>query len=122
MNSDFTALDARIRAAEAGLGEAIAQAQRELVRFRRDNQPTPEELQGLQDAALRGDLGDDMRELANHIDRGQDSWAAVFSGDSPNTGLLRGHFDRMIAEHREAIETAIEEDPDFDPFPPEQAL
>ncbi|HEY2766307.1 MAG TPA: hypothetical protein VGJ13_20200 [Pseudonocardiaceae bacterium] len=122
MTSDFTDLDARIQAAKADLGEVIAQTERELIRFRRDNQPTAEDLRALQDAARRGDLGDDMRELANRIDRRQDSWAAVFSGDSPNAGLLRGHLDRMIAENREAIETAIEEDPDFDPFPPDQAL
>jgi hypothetical protein len=122
MTSDLSDFDARLQAARAELGQVIEQARQELTRFRRENQPTEQERQALQDAALRGELGDDMRELARRVDRGQDTWEAIFSGDSPNTGLLRGHLDRMIAENRRAVDTAISEDPDFDPFPPDEAL
>lgn len=126
MTSDFSSLgnpiDDRIQAAKAELGQVIAQARRELARFRRENQPTDQELQALQDAALRGELGGDMRELARRVDSGQDTWAAIFSGDSPRAGLLRGHLARMVAENRAAIDTAIEEDPEFDPFPPNEVL
>lgn len=122
MTSGFSNLEVRIQAAKAELGEVIDQAQRDLARFQRENQPTAEERQALQDAALRGELGDDMRELARRVDRGQDTWEAIFSGDSPNARLLRGHLDRMATENRTAIRTAIEDDPDFDPFPPADAL
>jgi len=122
MTSGFSNLEVQIQAAKAELGQAIEQAQRDLARFRRENQPTNEERQAMQDAALRGELGDDMRELARRVDRGQDTWEAIFSGDSPNARLLRGHLDRMATQNRAAISTAIEEDPDFDPFPPDEAL
>lgn len=122
MTSGFSDLEIRIQAAKAELGQAIEQAQRDLARFRRENQPTAEERQALQNAALRGELGEDMRELARRVDRGQDTWEEIFSGDSPSAGLLRSHLDRMAAENRAAIRTAIEEDPDFDPFPPDEAL
>lgn len=122
MTSGFSDLDDQVQAAKAELGQAIAQARQDLARFRRENQPTDEERQALQDASLRGELGEDMRELARRVERGQDTWEAIFSGDSPNAGLLRGHLDRMAAENRAAIGTAIEEDPDFDPFPPDEAL
>ncbi|MET0135175.1 MAG: hypothetical protein ABW215_16470 [Kibdelosporangium sp.] len=114
----MTSLEDQLQAAKAELGEAIAQAQDDLARFRRENKPTAEERQALQDAAARGELGDDMRELARRVSTGRDSWEAIFAGDSPASGLLRGHLDRMAEENREAIGTAIEQDPDFDPFPP----
>ncbi len=122
MTSDLSELGDQISVARAELGQAITQARQNLARFRRENQPTDEERQALQDASLRGELGDDMRELSRRVGSGQDTWEEIFSGDSPSTGLLRGHLDRMTAENRAAISTAIEEDPDFDPFPPDDAL
>jgi hypothetical protein len=122
MTSDLSDLEDQISAARAELGQAIAQARQDLARFRRENQPTDEERQALQDTSLRGELGDDMRELARRVGSGQDTWEAIFSGDSPSAGLLRGHLDRMAAKNRAVIGTVIEEDPDFDPFPPDDAL
>ncbi|MGQ0837435.1 hypothetical protein [Actinokineospora sp.] len=112
----------RIQAAMAELDLVIDRAQQDLYRFQRRNEPTPEDLQALQDAARRGDLGDDMRELARKVESGQDSWRAVFAGDSPNTALLYGHLDRMMRENREAIATALAEDDEFDPFAPSPDL
>jgi len=116
---DFSALERQLRLAKAELNAAMEQAVRDLSRYRRDNEPTEQERRALQEAALRGDLGDDMRELARKVDRGQDNWDAIFSGESPNAELLRGHLDRMLTAHRGAIIQAIEEDEDFDPYPPE---
>lgn len=122
MTNDFSHLDQQLRAAKAELGDVMEQAVRDLARYRRENQPTEQERRALQEAALRGDLGDDMRQLARLVDRGQDSWDAIFSGESPNRELLRGHLDRMIAANSEAIVRAIEEDEDFDPSqPPDRA-
>lgn len=112
---DFAGIEAQMREAKAALNDAMEQAVREMARFERDNKPTEEERRALQQAALRGDLGDDMRTLARRVDSGQDNWDAVFSGQSPNAELLRGHLDRMISANREAIVQAIEDDEEFDP-------
>lgn len=122
MTSDFSGFEDQISAARAELGQVIAQARQDLARFRRENQPPDEERRALQDAALRGELGGDMRELARRVGSGQDTWEAIFSGDSPRAGLLRSHLDRMVADNRATICTAIKEDPDFDPFPSDEAL
>jgi hypothetical protein len=114
---DFTRIEEQMRAARAELFDAMEYAVRELARFERENRPTEEERRALQEAALRGELGDDMRTLARRVDAGEDSWDSIFAGESPATDLLRGHLDRMIAEHRDAIARAIEEDDDFDPYP-----
>ena len=115
---DFAGIEERMRAAKAALGEAMEEAVRELARFERENRPTEQERQALQEAALRGELGDDMRTLARRVDAGEDSWDAIFAGESPNTELLRGHLDRMIEANREAIARAFEEDDEFDPGEP----
>jgi hypothetical protein len=114
---DFARIEARLRQAKAELNEAMQDAVQELARFERENRPTEEERRALQEAALRGDLGADMRTLARRVDSGEDSWDAIFSGASRFIDLLRGHLDRMIAANREAIARAIEEDEEFDPYP-----
>lgn len=114
--------DDRLRAAFAELDRVIERAGDELYRFQRENQPTREELRALQDAALRGDLGDDMRELARSVDAGRDSWRAVFAGESPNVHLLYGHLDRMAEQNREAIGAAVAGDDEFDPYAPSPDL
>jgi ABC-type transporter Mla subunit MlaD len=122
VTSDFAALEDEFRAATAELDSVIAQARVDLARFERDNQPTAAELRELQEVAESGDLGFDMQELARRVDDGTDSWPAIFSGESPNSVLLQGHLARMIEENREAARVAIEEDDEFDPFPPPEDL
>lgn len=116
---DFARIEEQLRAATAALDEALEQAVLELARFERENRPTEEERRALQEAALRGELGDDMRTLARRVETGQDDWDAIFSGRSPNAELLRGHLENMIEAHRDAITRAIEEDEEFDPYPAE---
>ncbi|GIH10026.1 hypothetical protein Rhe02_80930 [Rhizocola hellebori] len=118
MTQDFSFLNRRLDAAKAELNQVLEKASQDLIRFKRNNQPTEQERQAMQQAALRGELGDDMRELARKIDRGEDSWDAVFEGRSPNVDLLRGHLNRMAEQHREAIRESIQEDDDFDPMNP----
>jgi hypothetical protein len=112
---DFSRIEEQMRAANAALNDAIEDAVRELARFERENRPTEQERRALQEAALRGELGDDMRTLALRVETGEDNWDAIFSGESANTDLLRGHLDRMILANREAITRAFEEDDEFDP-------
>ncbi|GAA3754423.1 hypothetical protein GCM10022225_44010 [Plantactinospora mayteni] len=116
---DFDYIEQRMRAATAALNEAMESALQEMLRFQRANRPTEEEHRAFQEAALRGDLGDDMRTLARLVEAGEDDWDRIYSGESPNAGLLRGHLDRMVEEHRDEIVRAIEEDDDFDPTNPE---
>ncbi|MEN3612256.1 hypothetical protein [Plantactinospora sp. ZYX-F-223] len=116
---DFAYIEQRMRAATAELREAMESALQEMLRFQRENRPTEEERRALQEAALRGDLGDDMRTLARLVEAGEEDWDRIYSGESPNAGLLRGHLDRMVAEHRDDIVRAIEEDEEFDPMDPE---
>lgn len=116
---DFARIEARLRAATAALNEVMEEAVIELARFERENRPTEEERRALHEAALRGDLGDDMRTLARRIEAGEDDWDAVFSGRSPNDELLREHLENMIEANRDAITRAIEEDEEFDPYPPD---
>ncbi|HEV8557747.1 MAG TPA: hypothetical protein VGR06_15290 [Actinophytocola sp.] len=122
MTSGVPELEERLRAAMAEIDQAVAQARQDLARFERENRLTQEELQALHDSAARGELGFDMEEAARLVDEGRDTWAAIFSGESPNSVLLRGHLERMIDQNRDAVRTALEEDPDFDPFPPDQQL
>jgi hypothetical protein len=111
---DFVAIEERMREARAALNQAMEDAVRQLARFQEEHRLTEEERQALQEAALRGDLGEDMQTLARRVDSGEDSWDAIFSGASPHAELLLGHLDRMIAENRETITRAIEQEPDFD--------
>lgn len=108
----------RLHAAAAELRRVVELARQDLDRFRRDRGPTREELRALQEAALRGDLGQDMRELARRVEAGRDSWQAVFTGDSPRADLLRGHMELMAQRHRETIRAALVEDEEFDPLAP----
>lgn len=114
MTNPFAEFTERIQAGRAELDGILAQAERDLSWFKRENKPTEEERQQLHEAALRGELGDDMRELAEKVERGEDTRDAVFAGESPNAELLRGHLERMISENQEAVAEALEEDDEFD--------
>ena len=115
MTSDFSSLDDQLLAATAELDQTVAQARVDLADFQRAHQPTAEDTRALQEAAASGDLGFDLEELARLIDEGRDSWAAVFSGQSPNADLLRGLLERTFEENADSVRTALEQDPDFDP-------
>lgn len=104
-----------MRAAKAALGEAMENAVRTMERFERENKPTAEEQRQMQQAALRGELGDGMRTLAQRVEAGQDNWDAIFSNRSPNSHLLEEHLTRMAEANRDAIRQAFEEDDEFDP-------
>jgi hypothetical protein len=106
----------RLRAARAELDLVIGQARRDLARFEQENRPTAAQLHELQEAARRGELGFDLRELARRVDEG-DSWPAIFDGSSPNAVLLRGLVTRMLERHGEAVRAAVEQDEDLDPAP-----
>ncbi|MEI2712514.1 MAG: hypothetical protein V9G04_04250 [Nocardioides sp.] len=109
------ALEAQLAAARAELHNTMAHARAALDAAKVRLAPTREETEELQRQARSGELGEDMRELARHIDAGRTSWAEVFDGSSPYAELIRDHMTRMGEEHGEAARRAIEEDDDFDP-------
>jgi hypothetical protein len=111
-----------IDAARHELQAALAAARVALDRRRATPVHTPEERAELQRDALAGRLGEDMRQLAEHIERGEESWPEVFEGTAPHTHLLAGHLERMSEQHAEEIRVAIEEDEDFDPLAPDPEL
>lgn len=119
MNPELPRLEAELRAARAELEETIERTWQKVSQFQRDYAPTEQEYRDLHDAADRGQLGDEMRELARRIERGEDSWDAVLSGQSSNSMLLATTLDRSIAAHHEAIAQAFEEDETFDPSRPD---
>ena len=70
---------------------------------------TDQERQALEEQAGSGELGEDMKELVEKVRGGEDTWEQVFSGESPNGALLRGHLARIVDEHQEDIALAFEE-------------
>jgi hypothetical protein len=94
----------------------VARARVSLDRVRAQPVHTPEERRELHRDALSGVLGRDMQQLAEHVEAGRTSWGEAFEGDSPYSSLLRGHIDRMVETHQEALRQAIEDDDDFDPW------
>lgn len=109
-----------MRDAKAQLDEAMETAVRKMERFEREHKPTAEEQRRLEQAALRGELGDGMRTLAQRVRAGQDSWDSIFSGRSPEAHLLEEQVNRVIEANRDAIRQAFEEE-EFDPStPPEE--
>ncbi|GAB3017843.1 hypothetical protein GCM10011376_01620 [Nocardioides flavus (ex Wang et al. 2016)] len=70
---------------------------------------TDEEREALEEQAEAGELGEDMKALVGKIKGGEDTWEAVFSGESPNGSLLQGHLTTMLEEHQEDLALAFEE-------------
>lgn len=68
-----------------------------------------EEKEALEEQAASGELGDDMVTLVEKIRGGEDTWEAVFSGESPNGALLQGHLTKMVEEHQDDLALAFEE-------------
>jgi len=100
---------AAISEAREDLSTSLADLQQTVEAMNARPLLTPEEKEALEEQAASGELGDDMKTLVEKIRGGEDTWEQVFSGDSPNAGLLRGHLDRMVEEHQEDIALAFEE-------------
>lgn len=105
--------------AKTELLATITAARTALDRRRATPVHTPDERAQLQEDARNGLLGRQMQELAERIERGEDSWPEVFEGTSPHTELFHEHLARMVEEHGEEIRQAVEEDEDFDPMAPD---
>jgi len=100
---------AAIESAREELTGTMADLQATIAQL--DAQPllSDEEREKLEEQAESGELGDDMKELVAKIKGGEDTWDAVFSGQSPNGALLTGHLTKMWEENGEDIALAFEE-------------
>ncbi len=98
----FEAARAELAASHVELQEAVDDL---------DSRPllTDEEREKLEEQAESGALGDDMQTLVRRIRDGEDTWEAVFAGESPNGALLRGHLTTQLEEHLEDIQLAWED-------------
>jgi len=87
----------RVDAAHAELREALGALRLALdaARARRRTDETA----ALQGQALSGTLGADMRTLAERVQAGATTWAAVFDGTSPDVDLARSHVALMAETH-----------------------
>ncbi|MFX0580896.1 hypothetical protein [Nocardia nepalensis] len=90
---------------------AIEQADQQLAVFKGANEVPADVLQKLQTKAQSGELGADMQAAAGLVSGGE-TWAALFSGKSSNSGLLLSHLDKMRTEHGDAVRAAVSGDPD----------
>ena len=68
-----------------------------------------EERKALEEQAASGALGEDMATLVAKIRDGEDTWEAVFAGESPHGALLQGHLTSIVEEHAEDIQLAWED-------------
>ena len=90
------------------------------ARARAETRMTRDEREEFEQAARSGRLGPEMQQLAEKVDRGDDSWEAIWSGRSPNQALFLTYFDRTWAEVGPQVKRAVEADDDLEP-PPRRA-
>ncbi|WP_194814251.1 hypothetical protein [Nocardia sp. XZ_19_385] len=75
--------------------------------YKQENELSAAELQQLSESASSGELGADMQAAANLVASGQDTWQAMFAGDSSNAGLIVSNFDRSVSENSAAVRAGL---------------
>ncbi|WP_426245741.1 hypothetical protein [Nocardioides sp. LHG3406-4] len=68
-----------------------------------------DERKALEELAEKGRLDDDMTALVKKVKDGEDTWEAVFSGESPHGQLLHENLSQLIAAHGLEIAEAWED-------------
>ena len=100
---------AAFEAAREELAVSTAELQDAIADLKSQPLLTDEEREKLEEQAESGALGDDMQTLVRKIRDGEDTWEAVFAGESPNGALLQGHLTTQLEEHLEDIQLAWED-------------
>lgn len=97
------------------LKEMQETVQKEIEKDREDNQKAEEQHA---EAARRGELGEDWREIQERIDRGDTTLSAIFSGkDSSKAAMtLRQRAQRNITEAMQQTLQDAEDNDEEDPF------
>lgn len=100
---------AELATARAEFDVAQADLQSHLETMRAQPLLTDEERTALEELAEKGELDDDMTSLVEKVKGGEDSWEAVFSGESPHGALLQTTLSRLVDEHGLEIAEAWED-------------
>jgi len=106
---DEAALLAQFEAAAAELKLFQADLQETLDEMNARPLLSDEEREALEKQAESGALGPQMKELVGRIRDGEDTWEAVFAGESPHAALLQGHLTALVAEHQDDLALAFED-------------
>lgn len=101
----------------AELQAATEELRAKTAHAKAETRMTREEREQFEQAARSGRLGPEMQQLEEKVDRGEDSWEAIWSGGSPNQALFSTFFDRTWSEVAAQVKRAIEEDDDVEPPP-----
>lgn len=108
-----TAAERELLAAFAAAGEQLGALQGDLQQTLDDMNSRPllsdEERKALEEQAESGRLGEGMKELVTKIKAGEDSWEAVFAGESPNGTLLQSHLTKLVEDNIEDLQLAFED-------------
>lgn len=108
----------QVEQARAQLERALSDLRRATAQAREKTRLTCEEQDELTDKALRGQLGPEMRTLAERVSERRDTWDAVFDGTSPESHLLSAPVAAAAAAYGPAIKSALEGlDPETDDEP-----
>ncbi len=100
---------AAFQAASEDLGTLQADLQQTLDDMNSRPLLSDEEREALEKQAESGQLGEEMKELVTKIKGGEDSWEAVFAGESPNGSLLQGHLTKLVEDNIEDLQLAFED-------------
>lgn len=95
----------------AELRAAINAAETQAQQLKESYSLPADVLAQLQTKAMSGELGGDMQSAAQLVGSGAETWPNLFSGKSANSGLIKSHLNRMIAENQGAIRAAVAADP-----------
>ena len=97
---------AELAQARADFKAAQADLQQHLDQMKARPLLSDEERKALEEMADKGELDDDMAAVVTKVRNGEDTWDAVFAGESANGALLQGALSRIVAEHADDIEWA----------------
>ncbi len=100
---------AELAKAHAEFNVAQADLESHLDKMRSQPLLSDEERKALEELAEKGQLDDDMTALVKKVKDGEDTWDAVFSGESPHGMLLHQTLSKLIAEHELEIAEAWED-------------
>lgn len=111
---DLQALDdqpppATLAEAKARLQEALAEARAGIERAKRVAELTPQEREDLTLAAQRGQLGEGMRGIGDRVAAGDETWEAVFHGETDDTDAFLEFFDEQAREQLPALRQQIDD-------------
>lgn len=110
---ELSAEENALLAAFAQAAESLTAMNAELTRTVDELTARPllsdDERKALEEQAASGSLGPEMKEAAAAVQAGEDSWEALFAGESPRSALLTAHLGKVLEDNLEDIQLAFED-------------